>query len=78
LTHQQLVEGLANRDLSEVEAAIARHSEIIITYLKERRRSETERKEMVRRLEEQLPASAPLKRRQPRSRTRKKVGVRDE
>lgn len=77
LTHQELVEGLASRDLAKVEAAIARHSEIVITYLKEKKRSDTERKEMIRRLEEQLPASAPLKKRRPRSRTKKMVAVRD-
>jgi DNA-binding GntR family transcriptional regulator len=74
LAHQQVVEGLANRDLAQVETAIARHSEIIVTYLKERRLRETERKEMVRRLEEQLPGSPPLKRRRPRSRTEKVAG----
>jgi DNA-binding GntR family transcriptional regulator len=74
LAHQQVVEGLANRDLAKVEAAVARHSEIVITYLKERKHRETERKEMVRQLEEQLPGSPPLKRRRPRSRTEEVAG----
>jgi hypothetical protein len=68
LTHQQIVEGLSNRDVARVEAAVARHSEIVIAYLKERRRAETERKEMVRKLEQQLPASTSRNKRQPRLR----------
>jgi DNA-binding GntR family transcriptional regulator len=62
LSHQQLVEGLARRDLARVDAAVARHHEIVITHLKERKHAEAERKAMVRKLEEQLPGLQPSKR----------------
>jgi len=78
VTHQQVVEGLAKRDMALVEEAVARHSEIVVEYLKDRRRRDTERKEMVRNLEKQLPGSPPLKKRKPRSRTKMAVGGRDE
>lgn len=74
LTHQQVVEGLANRDKAQVESALSRHTEVILDYLKEKKRSEAERKEMVRRLEKQLPSSPPLIRRRPRSAVRKVPG----
>jgi DNA-binding GntR family transcriptional regulator len=74
LAHQQVVEGLANRDVAQVEGAMARHTKIIVTYLKEKKRAEAERKEMVRRLEKQLPPSPRLKRRRPRSPAKNGMG----
>jgi DNA-binding GntR family transcriptional regulator len=56
-THQEVVEGLANRDGTRVETALARHTEIIITHINELARSETQRKEMVRRIEREFPFS---------------------
>ena len=58
LGHQEIIEGLANRDPGQVEAAVARHVELAMNHVKELVQSANERKEMVRRIRENSP---PLK-----------------
>jgi DNA-binding GntR family transcriptional regulator len=60
--HQEIIEGLANRDAARVEAAITRHVELAMNHVKELLQSANERKEMVRRIRENFfPLKAPQK-----------------
>lgn len=58
LGHQEIIEGLANRDPGRVEAAVTRHVELAMNHIKELLQSANEGKEMVRRIRENSP---PLK-----------------
>jgi DNA-binding GntR family transcriptional regulator len=55
LGHQEIIEGLNNRDPGEVEAAVARHVELAMNHVKGLLQSANERKEMVRRIKENSP-----------------------
>jgi len=55
LGHQEIIEGLTNRDPGEVEAAVARHVELAMNHVKGLLQSANERKEMVRRIKENSP-----------------------
>jgi DNA-binding GntR family transcriptional regulator len=50
MDHQEIIEGLANRDQARVEAALTRHVELAMNHVKELLQSANERKEMVRRI----------------------------
>ena len=52
LAHRDIIDGLADRDQAKVELAITQHTEAIITFLKEKKRNETEIKETVRKFKE--------------------------
>ena len=56
--HQEIIEGLANRDQARVEAALTRHVELAVNHVKELLQSANERKEMVRRIRKNF---SPLK-----------------
>jgi DNA-binding GntR family transcriptional regulator len=58
ICHQEIIEGLANRDQARVEAAITRHLELAMNHVKKLLQSANERKEMVRRIRKN---SSPLK-----------------
>jgi DNA-binding GntR family transcriptional regulator len=55
LGHQEIIKGLTNRDPEQVEAAVTRHVELVMNYVKDMLRSPNERKEMVRCLKEKSP-----------------------
>jgi len=74
LAHQQVVEGLAKRDRALVESAMGHHTKVIREYLKKQMRRETERKQMVRRMEKQLLPSPPVVIMRPRSSVKKVAG----
>ena len=63
LGHQEIIQGLADRDPDRVEEALVRHTEIIMTHVKEQMRSANERKEMVRRMRVKVPYTGRLKKR---------------
>jgi len=65
LAHQQVVEALAERDQAGVEAAMMHHTGVITAFLEEKARVEDSRREMVRRMEKQLPLARLMKRRSP-------------
>jgi DNA-binding GntR family transcriptional regulator len=56
LVHQEIFSGLSDRNPGRVDAAIARHEEIVMAQLREQMRSEEERKEMVRAIRKGPPA----------------------
>lgn len=58
MDHQEIIEGLANRDQARVEAALTRHVELALNHVTELLQSANERKEMVRRIRKNL---SPLK-----------------
>jgi DNA-binding GntR family transcriptional regulator len=55
LGHQEIIEGLANRDPGQVETAVARHVELAMNHIRELLQSANERREMVRRIKEKSP-----------------------
>jgi DNA-binding GntR family transcriptional regulator len=55
MAHQEILEGLMNRDCEQVEMAFTRHEEIVVNHVKNLLKSENERKEMVRRIKEDFP-----------------------
>jgi DNA-binding GntR family transcriptional regulator len=55
LGHQEIIEGLANRDPGQVEAAVARHVELAMNHVKELLQSANERKEMIQHIRRNLP-----------------------
>jgi len=58
MDHQEIIEGLANRDQGRVEAALTRHVELAMNHVKGLLQSANERKEMVRRMRKNF---SPLK-----------------
>lgn len=50
--HQEILEGLMNRDCEQVEMAFTRHEEIVVNHVRNLLKSENERKKMVRRIKE--------------------------
>jgi DNA-binding GntR family transcriptional regulator len=48
--HQEMIEGLANRDQAQIEAALTRHVEFAMNHVRELLQSANERKEMVQRI----------------------------
>jgi DNA-binding GntR family transcriptional regulator len=78
VAHQEVVEGLANRDQARVETALTRHSDIIMAHVKEQIRAETERKELVRRIKKQSqPSPTPLKTHRSRAVAEQGPGAKD-
>ncbi len=62
LTHQEIIEGLKNRDPDRVEKALNRHIEIMLALIKEQMRSDAERKEIVRQIKkDSIPLSGSRK-----------------
>jgi DNA-binding GntR family transcriptional regulator len=61
--HQELFEALSAGNLEGVDKAITRHSDIILANLEQQMRADAERKEMIRRIKEDSPVSAPVRKR---------------
>jgi DNA-binding GntR family transcriptional regulator len=55
LTHQEIVEGLANRDPDRVERALTQHAEIVMTHVRAQIQAKAERKELVQRVKKEAP-----------------------
>lgn len=64
--HKEVIEGLINRDPERVESALLRHTEIIISYVKEQMRATTQREKIVRSMGN-LSVPSPMQLEKPRS-----------
>lgn len=63
LDHQEIIQGLADRDPDRVEEALAHHTEIVIAHVKKLMQSVNEREEMVRQIKMKVPYIGRLKER---------------
>ena len=74
MTHQEIVDSFINGDADDVEKAFARHTELVISHLKERIRSDIDRKEAVQKLKKEFPLTL-MSRKGSRSGNKKKRGT---
>jgi DNA-binding GntR family transcriptional regulator len=59
VVHQEILVGLADRDLERCDRAVTNHGELLLAHLKEQMASETRRKAIVQRIKEDSPQPKP-------------------